>query len=56
MQEFTFEMLKKAVVYGSVLKSCNVEAVSLERLKSVDADQIESRYDLFRRISQFEKI
>ena len=56
MQEFTFEMLKKAVVYGSVLKSCNVEAVSLERLKSVDADQIESRYQLFRQIAQFEVI
>ena len=29
---------------------------SLERLKTVDKPQIESRYDLFRRISQFEKI
>jgi hypothetical protein len=33
-----------------------VEAFSLERLKTVDSAQIESRYDLFRRISQFEKI
>ena len=54
--EVTFEALKKAVVYGSVLASYNVEAFSLERLKSVDASQIESRYELFRRISQFEKI
>ena len=52
----TFEALKKAVVYGSVLASYNVEAFSLERLKTVDTAQIESRYDLFRRISQFEKI
>jgi sugar/nucleoside kinase (ribokinase family) len=52
----TFDHLKKAVVYGSVLASYNVEAFSLERLKTVDAAQIESRYDLFRRISQFEKI
>jgi len=52
----TFELLKKAVVYGSVLASYNVEAFSLERLKTVDSDQIESRYDLFRRISQFERI
>jgi sugar/nucleoside kinase (ribokinase family) len=52
----TFEVLKKAVVYGSVLASYNVEAFSLERLKTVDAAQIESRYDLFRRISQFERI
>jgi sugar/nucleoside kinase (ribokinase family) len=54
--EVTFEALKKAVVYGSVLASYNVEAFSLERLKTVDSAQIESRYDLFRRISQFEKI
>lgn len=52
----TFEVLKKAVVYGSVLASYNVEAFSLERLKTVDAAQIESRYDLFRSISQFERI
>ena len=54
--EVTFDALKKAVVYGSVLASFNVEAFSLERLKTVDKAQIESRYDLFRRISQFEKI
>ena len=54
--EVTFEALKKAVVYGSVLASFNVQAFSLERLKTVDKPQIESRYDLFRRISQFEKI
>ena len=54
--EVTFNALKKAVVYGSVLASFNVEAFSLERLKTVDKAQIESRYDLFRRISQFEKI
>ena len=52
----TFDHLKKAVVYGSVLASYNVEAFSLERLKTVDTAQIESRYDLFHRISQFEKI
>jgi len=54
--EVTFDALKKAVVYGSVLASFHVEAFSLERLKTVDKPQIESRYDLFRRISQFEKI
>ena len=54
--EVTFELLKKAVVYGSVLASYNVEAFSLERLKTVDADQIESRYQLFRQIAQFEVI
>ena len=56
MGEVTFDLLKKAVVYGSVLASYNVEAFSLERLKTVDADQIESRYQLFRQIAQFEVI
>jgi sugar/nucleoside kinase (ribokinase family) len=54
--EITFEALKKAVVYGSVLASFNVEAFSLERLKTVDAAQISERYSLFQRISHFEKI
>ena len=54
--EVTFEHLKKAVVYGSVLASYNVEAFSLERLKTVDIAQIDSRYELFRTISHFEKI
>jgi hypothetical protein len=43
MGEVTFDLLKKAVVYGSVLASYNVEAFSLERLKTVDAAQIEFR-------------
>jgi sugar/nucleoside kinase (ribokinase family) len=52
--DVTFEHLKKAVVYGSVLASYNVEAFSLERLKTVDSAQIDSRYDLFRHIAHFE--
>lgn len=52
----SFDLLKKAVVHGSVIASYNVEAFSLERLKSVDDAQIQSRYELFRRIAQFENI
>jgi len=54
--DVSFPLLKKAVVHGSVLASYNVEAFSLERIKTVDAVQIEARYDLFRRIAQFETI
>ena len=54
--DVSFPLLKKAVVHGSVLASYNVEAFSLERIKTVDAAQIEARYDLFRRIAQFETI
>ena len=56
MGEVTFDLLKKAVVYGSVLASYNVEAFSLERFKTVKAAQIEFRYQLFRQIAQFEAI
>ena len=54
--DISFDILKKAVVHGSVLASFNVEAFSLERLKTVDAAQIDERYRLFQRISHFEKI
>ena len=56
MGEVTFDLLKKAVVYGSVLASYNVEAFSLERFKTVKAAQIEFRYQLFRQIAQSEVI
>ena len=49
----SFEKLRQAVVYGSVLASYNVEAFSLERLKTVDAAQIDERYSALRRMSQF---
>lgn len=54
--EVTFDQLKQAVVLGSVLASFNVEAFSLERLKTVDAEQIASRFDLFHRISEFARV
>jgi sugar/nucleoside kinase (ribokinase family) len=50
--EITFDNLRKAVVYGSTLASYNVEAFSLERLKTVDQAQIASRYAEFLDISR----
>jgi sugar/nucleoside kinase (ribokinase family) len=52
----TFEALRKAVVYGSVLASFNVEAFSLERLKTLSQNDIDERYEMFRLMSQFEVI
>lgn len=49
----TFAALREAVVYGSVVASFNVEAFSLERLRSLDNAQIDARFAEFRRISQF---
>ena len=50
----TFEMLRQAVVFGSVLASFNVEAFSLERLKTVDSAQIDERYRALHRLSHFD--
>ena len=49
-----FSQLRKAVVYGSVLASFNVEAFSLERLRQLTQQDIEERYQMFRLMSQFE--
>lgn len=53
-ERVTFEHLRKAVVYGSVLASYNVEAFSLERLRTLEGSSLEDRYNSFRLMSQFE--
>ena len=52
--EITFEKLRKAVVYGSVLASYNVEAFSLERMRTLSLHEIEERYQMFKLMSHFE--
>ena len=52
--EITFDKLRNAVVYGSVLASFNVEAFSLERMRSLTILDIEERYQLFKLMSHFE--
>jgi sugar/nucleoside kinase (ribokinase family) len=52
--EVKFGALRRAVVHGSILASYNVEAFSLERLKTVTAAEIAERYEMFRRLSQFD--
>jgi sugar/nucleoside kinase (ribokinase family) len=54
--EVRFEDLRKAVVYGSVLASFNVEAFSLERLRKLTQNDIDERYQMFRLMSQFEAL
>ena len=52
--EITFEKLRKAVVYGSVLASYNVEAFSLERMRTLTMHDVQERYQLFKLMSHFE--
>jgi len=54
--EVRFEDLRKAVVHGSVMASYNVEAFSLERLRSLTQNDIDERYRMFQLMSQFEVI
>jgi len=42
------------VIYGSVLASFNVEAFSLERLRTLTMEEIKARYEVFRAMSSFE--
>src|SRR5207253_2416589 len=55
-QNVTFELLRKAVIYGSVLASFCVEAFSLERLRKLTQDEIAERYQMFKMMSQFEML
>src|SRR5436190_17467888 len=52
----TFEVMRKAVIYGSVLASFCVEAFSLERLRKLSEDEIAERYQMFKMMSQFEML
>ncbi len=45
---------RKAVVYGSVMASFNVEDFSLNRLRSLTQDDIAARYRAFKEIAYFE--
>src|SRR5436305_527491 len=47
-REPTFADLRRAVIYGSVLASFNVEAFSLERLRTLTREEIQARYEVFK--------
>jgi len=52
----TFADLRRAIIYGSVLASFNVEAFSLERLRTLTNDEIAERYQMFKTMSAFEDL
>jgi cytidine kinase len=52
----SFADLRRAIIYGSVLASFNVEAFSLERLRTLTMDEIAERYQMFRAMSAFEDL
>lgn len=53
---FSEESMRKAVIFGSVMASLNVESFSLDRLRSLDYKEIEARYRAFKKLTHFEDI
>jgi len=53
---FSEDSMRKAVIFGSVMASLNVEAFSLDRLRSLDYKEIEDRYREFKKLTYFEDI
>ncbi|MBI5189731.1 MAG: sugar kinase [Nitrospirae bacterium] len=56
MHNFDEKSLKQAIIFGSVMASFNVEDFSLNRMKSLDYKEIESRYREFRKLTLFDDI
>lgn len=50
----THDALRKAIIHGSVLASFCVESFSLNRLKTLTAQDIADRYQVFKLMSHFE--
>ena len=45
--DLSFENMKRAVVYGSVLASCTVEKFGIEKIKNLDKNEIDTRVKRF---------
>jgi sugar/nucleoside kinase (ribokinase family) len=55
MDDFSDEMLKRAVIYGSTMASFCVERFSIERLKDLSYLEIQDRFREFKELSKFEE-
>ncbi len=51
--EVTPARLRRAVAYGAVLASFNVEGFGIERMRTLTREEVEERMDEFRRILEF---
>ena len=52
--DFSFENMKLAVIYGSVMASFSVEKFGPERLFNLEAKEIKNRIKAFRNLTQFQ--
>jgi sugar/nucleoside kinase (ribokinase family) len=53
VQQTSEEELRRAVIYGSVMASFNVEGFSLNRLRTLSGDEIEARFMSFKQLTRF---
>jgi hypothetical protein len=53
-EEITDELLRRAMAYGTVLASFNVEAFGTERMPALTGDEIAERFAELQRVTQFE--
>lgn len=51
--DVSFENMKRAIVYGSAMASFCVEEFSIDRLKTLDQEQIDKRVEAFRMLMAF---
>lgn len=56
VEDPSFEDLKQAVIFGSVMASFNVEDFSCDRLRRLEFNEIKERYEGFRKLAHFEPI
>ena len=54
--ELTPENYRRAIIFGSVMASFNVESFSLDRLRTLTRKEIDDRYRAFRRLTHFEDL
>ena len=54
--ELTAENYRRAIIFGSVVASFNVESFSLDRLRTLTRKEIDDRYRAFRRLTHFEDL
>jgi sugar/nucleoside kinase (ribokinase family) len=48
--------LRQAIIFGSVMASFNVEEFSLDRLKRLTREEIDTRYQSFKKLTHFEAL
>jgi sugar/nucleoside kinase (ribokinase family) len=53
-KNFSFDNMKRAIIYGSVLASFCVERFGTERLESLTSKKLEERLEVFKTLTQFE--